>query len=98
MTEAVALLLDDISDNALAECLRARGWHCERANDFQWETPKQFDERHGKTPHWLSKQIYRQCPVPAFEGYYGKGEGVRKRRLIRLRSNLALEDWCNQAK
>lgn len=92
----LATLRADIEarDEALAAVLTTRGWHCSRREAFPWETPTQFDQRHGKTRNWLARQRFNGRPVPEFEGDYGKLNGCKKARLIRLRSNIELEAYA----
>lgn len=88
MSPQIAQLLEDISDNALAETLRGRGWIVSKKNAYGWETPTEFCRRHGLYNNWLSSRLNRKKELPEFEAEYG---GNKRRRLYRLRSNAELE-------
>jgi hypothetical protein len=93
MTQAIAALLRDISDSALAAELSKRGWSCQRKSDFPWETQAQFNARHRRNEGWLSKKLNRMDGVPHFEAQRGKSG-----RIVRLRSNAGLEEFAANGK
>lgn len=75
----------------LRDELESRGYSSAPMSLFKWETPAEFSRRHGYHSNWLCKMRTRSRNIPAFECDKGKSG-----RLIRIRSNPALEEWMTK--
>lgn len=85
------MTLWDFSFSALRDHCEKRGYALVKLDSFPWETPAAFSRRHGYHDNWLCKQQARKKRIPPFERDEGAGG-----RLVRLRSNPALEEWAKR--
>jgi hypothetical protein len=83
--------LANYSIKALREHLETRGYTVTSNLEFPWETPSEFSLRHGKGKTWFSKCRSLGQKVPPFEWSNQIGK-----RLVKLRSNPALEAWAKK--
>ncbi len=89
--------LAKVSEHTLAAVLIAKGYTVTRAEDTRfddhgWEKPAEFSRRHGYHSNWLSAQMCKGVTLPAFERHLSRD----RKRLIRLRSNEALEEFAKR--
>ena len=87
MTAAVPLHM--ITESALAEELRSRGWRCEPDTGQSWEKPSEMSRRLWFGPNFLANLLSRGQMPPGLQIHRAKVGG----HIVLVRGNAESEQW-----